>query len=356
MADDLGERTEQPTPKRLQDARRDGTIAKSMDLSSAVLLLAATLVVAIAFLPMLGRFKALLEAVLLGDTLGNPVDPAEAQTVIEFVAIAGARIALPVLLATALVAYLSHFFQVGWLFSLKIIQPNLAKLNPIAGFKRLAGVSGLFRAGMGIVKLAFVTVVVVLTIHQYADRIVVLAYLSPMGAMMSAAWMMMDLALRLLAVLLVLGVLDLLYQRWKHVRDLRMTKHQVKEEMKQTEGDPAVKRRRLRMQQQITMQRIASAVPRADVIVTNPEHISIAIQYDSEQMLAPMVVAKGADYVALRIRQLALVHRVPIVERPPLARALYRQVAVGGEIPPAFYHAVAEILAYVYRLGERRAG
>jgi flagellar biosynthetic protein FlhB len=161
---------------------------------------------------------------------------------------------------------------------------------------------------------------------------------------------MLDLALRVLAILLTLGVLDFMYQRWKHNRDLRMTKQQIKEEMKQSEGDPEVKRRRVRMQRQIAMQRISSAVPKADVIVTNPEHISIAIQYDSGSMNAPRVVAKGADYLALRIRHIAMQHGIPIVERKPLARALYKEVAVNQEVPPAFYKAVAEILAYVYRV------
>jgi flagellar biosynthetic protein FlhB len=135
-----------------------------------------------------------------------------------------------------------------------------------------------------------------------------------------------------------------------------MTKQQVKDEMRQSEGDPQVKRRRYRMQQQIAMQRIAAAVPRADVVVTNPDHVSVAISYESQRMNAPTVVAKGADFVALRIRQIALANSIPIVQRPPLARALYRQVAVGQEIPPDFYHAVAEILAYVYQLNGKMAG
>jgi flagellar biosynthetic protein FlhB len=145
-------------------------------------------------------------------------------------------------------------------------------------------------------------------------------------------------------------LIDFLYQRWKLNNDLRMTKQQVKEEMKQSEGDPEVKRRRMRMQQQIAMQRISTAVPKADVIVTNPEHISVAIQYDQATMRAPKVVAKGADFLAMRIRQIALQHDIPIVERKPLARALYKEVAINQEIPPAFYKAIAEILAYVYRL------
>lgn len=356
MAEDLGERSEQPTPKRLSDARQDGTIARSADLAGAVLLLAATLTLAIATLPMLSRFKSVIEAVLSGETLGNPVDPADAITVIEYVALAGARVGLPLLLVTALVAFLSQYFQVGWLFSPRILKPSLDKLNPIGGFKRLFNISALFKAIMSVVKVAAVVAVVALTIYQYRAQIVVLAYLSPMQCLGSGCMMMLDLALRVLALLLLLGVLDYIYQKWKHIQDLKMTKHQIKDEMKQTEGDPEVKRRRLRMQQQIAMQRISAAVPKADVIVTNPEHVSVAIQYDPERMNAPMVIAKGADFLALRIRQLALVNRVPIVERPPLARALYRQVAIGREVPPDFYHAVAEILAYVYRLSGRKAG
>lgn len=135
-----------------------------------------------------------------------------------------------------------------------------------------------------------------------------------------------------------------------------MTKHQVKDELKQTEGDPETKRRRMRMQQQISMQRVASAVPKADVVVTNPEHVSVAIQYDAERMNAPTVIAKGADYLALRIRQIALLRGIPVVQRPPLARALYRQMEVGQEVPPDFYKAVAEILAFVYQLNNRMAG
>ncbi len=356
MAEDLAERTEAPTPKRRQEARLDGTIARSADLSGSLMLLGATVMLAFAFFPMLSSFKIVMEAVLSGDTLGNPVDPAQARTVIEYVAVAAIRVGLPILLLTALMAFVIQYSQVGWLFSTRILKPSLNKLNPVSGFKRLFAISALFKAGMSVLKIAVVGSVVVVTVYQYRKEIVVLAYLSPLQCLSRTSWMMLDLAMRLLAVLLVLGVADYLYQRWKHTRDLRMTKHQIKDEMKQTEGDPQVKRRRLRMQQQIAMQRIAAAIPRADVVVTNPEHISIAIQYDADKMNAPTVIAKGADILALRIRQLALLNRIPIVERPPLARALYRQVAVGQEVPPDFYHTVAEILAYVYRLSGKMAG
>ncbi len=356
MPEDLGERTEQPTPKRRADARRDGTIARSQELSGALMLLAGTLMIAAAFYPMLGQFKGVIEAVLAGDKLGNPVDPREAKTVIDFVAVAAARIGTPLLLIMVAAAFVVQFAQVGWLFSPQMLRPKLSHLNPLSGLKRLVGLSGLFKTGLSIVKLAVVLVVVVITVYQYRRQIVVLPYLAPLQIVLGAAGMALNLALRLVAVLLLLGLADLIFQKWKHTQDLKMTKQQVKDEMRQTEGDPHVKRRRYRMQQQIAMQRIAAAVPRADVVVTNPEHVSVAITYEAERMSAPTVVAKGADFVALRIRQIALTNGIPIVQRPPLARALYRQVAVGREIPPDFYHAVAEILAYVYQLSGRMAG
>ncbi len=356
MAEDLGERTEMPTAKRRSDARREGNVPRSTDLSAALMLLVATVVVAVGTLPVLGHLRTVMETVLGGDALGSPLDPGQARAVIEYVAIATAWIAVPGLLIMAAAAYLSTFVQVGWLVSPRSLQPRLSQLNPLNGLKRLLGINGLVKAGLGIVKVAIVAVVAVGTILQYGREIALLAYLSPMQALASGGGMMLDLALRLLAVLIFLGLVDYLYQSWKHTQDLRMTRHEVKDELKQTEGDPQVKRRRLRMQQQIAMQRISSAVPKADVVVTNPEHVSVAIRYDAQRMNAPTVVAKGADYLALRIRQIALLNAVPIVQRPPLARALYRQVPVGREVPPDFYHAVAEVLAYVYRLSGRMAG
>jgi flagellar biosynthetic protein FlhB len=356
MAEDLGERTEDPTPKRRAEARREGNIARSQELSGALMLVAGTLLIAVAFFPMLGRFKSLIGAVLDDDMLGSPVATAEAKTVIDFVAISAARIGAPLLLVMFFAAFLVQFSQIGWLFSPQLLRPRLSQLNPLSGLKRLFGLSGLFKTGLAIVKTALVMIVVVLTVFQYSRQIVVLPYLAPLQIVLKASGLALNLALRLLAVLLFLGVLDLFYQKWKHTQDLKMTKQQVKDEMRQAEGDPHVKRRRYRMQQQIAMQRIAAAVPKADVVVTNPEHVSVAITYESDRMNAPTVVAKGADFVALRIRQIALANSIPIVERPPLARALYRQVAVGQEIPPDFYHAVAEILAYVYQLNGKMAG
>jgi flagellar biosynthesis protein FlhB len=356
MADDLGDRTEDATPKRRSEAREEGNVAKSHDLAGALMLLAITLALWATVMHMFGQGKVILGESLLNDALARPFDTTQAGEFASGLFLAALQIGAPLILLSWAAAALSHVVQIGWIFAPKAARPSFNKLNPLNGFKRIFGLSGLVKSSLDAVKVSVVIAIAVFSILNHASEIVVLPYLSPMEALGRTGEMMLQLALRVLAVLVVLGFLDFLYQRWKRQSDLKMTKQQVKDEMKQSEGDPEVKRRRMRIQRQIAMQRLSSAVPKADVIVTNPEHISIAIQYDVNAMGAPKVVAKGADYLALRIRQIAMQHGIPIIERKPLARALYKQVAVNQEIPPTFYKAVAEILAYVYRLNGKMAG
>jgi flagellar biosynthetic protein FlhB len=181
-----------------------------------------------------------------------------------------------------------------------------------------------------------------------------LAELEMMRMFSAACALVYALAVKLAVILLLLAFLDWAYQRWQRERDLRMSKQEIKEEYKRMEGDPLIKQRRARVARQLAMQRISQAVPKADVIVTNPTHFSIALQYDPKTMKSPKVVAKGADFMAMRIRQIAAIHGIPLVERKPLAQALYKSVEVGQEVPSQFYAAVAEVLAYVYRLSGRK--
>ena len=355
MADDLGDRTEEATPKRRAEAREEGNVAKSVDLAGALMLLTITLVLWGALTSMLGQGKDVIAQALSLPSLGDLLDAGNARDVVINLCAAGVRIAAPIILLFWAAAFLSQFAQIGWIFSTKAARPNFKKINPLSGFKRIFGLSGLVKSGLDAVKVSVVLATAGFTISEKADAIAVLPYLELVQSFAAAGDMMLTLALRVLAVLLTLGLLDFLYQRWKHSEDLKMTKQQVKDEMKQSEGDPEVKRRRIRIQRQIAMQRVSTAVPKADVIVTNPEHISVAIQYDAGNMNAPKVIAKGADFLAMRIRHIAMQHGIPIVERKPLARALYKQVAVNQEVPPEFYKAVAEILAYVYRLSGRAA-
>ncbi|MGI9013158.1 MAG: flagellar biosynthesis protein FlhB [Phycisphaerales bacterium] len=350
MAEDLGERTEDATPRKLQNARDEGNVAKSGDLAGAVMLLGVTLLLWAGLMPSLGSLKVYLGEELSINHIADLIVVEASADAAASAFMAAVMVAGPLLCVAWLVAWLSHFMQVGWLFTTKPLEPKLSKLNPISGLKRVVGIAAVVKAGMDSSKVAVVCIVVVISITGMMNDLVALPGMTMMQALGAIGWMMFDLALRILAVLLFLGILDLAYQRWKHQRDLRMSRTEVKDEMRQTEGDPETRKRRMRMQQQIAMQRLRSDVPKADVIVTNPEHISIAIQYDADSMHAPKVVAKGQEYVALRIRQIALMHGIPIVERKPLARMLFRTVKVGQEVPPSVYQAIAEVLAYVYRL------
>jgi len=353
--DDLGEKTEAPTPKRLREAREKGQVPKSQDLSG-VILLGGALVLIIVMAPMIGEmFASITRRALTGSLASGPltVDSMRVGAYLGFGEIA--RIMVPVLLITMLIAYLSQFVQIGAVLASDPITPKLDRLSPIQGVKRIYGRRGLMKALINTLKLALLIVVSVLVIGAQLSTVASLPRLPAAHAAMTVARLALLIAFTLLAVLLILAIIDLIYQRWQHEQDNKMTKQQVKDERKTMEGDPQLKGRRLQMGREIVMQQIGASVPDADVIVTNPTHFSVAIKYDPDAMSAPRVTAKGADLVALRIRQLARTNDVPIVERAPLARALYWGVRVGQEIAHEHYEAVAEILAYVYRLDEGAA-
>jgi flagellar biosynthesis protein FlhB len=352
MAEDLGEKSEQATPKRLQEAREEGNIAKSADLAGAVKLAAMTTLIGFTGVALTQGLQRVLENSLGAVAQGGP-ETAYDEAVSLFGSIG--RSTAPILIVAWVVSYLSYFLQIGWLLTTKPMQPDIGRLHPMKGFRRLFGAAALAKTGMDVLKLATVLSVATIVALGMAPQIVTLPLLEPLQNLGAVGGMVFRLAMTIVVLLLILGVADFLYQKWKYSRDMRMSKQEVKEEFRQSEGDPEVKRRRMRMQQQMAMQRLSSSVPKADVIVTNPEHLSIAIAYKPGEMNAPRVVAKGADFVAIRIRQIALQHGIPILERKPLARALYKDVQVGQEIPESFYKAVAEILAYVYRLKGKAA-
>lgn len=355
MAEDLGERTEDPTAKRMSEARERGQVAKSQDLSSAFLLLGALFVLAFLGGTMLERMGAFLRAGLetgIVESVGAGLSP------IESLVGALRRVgftAAPILLTMFVIAYVAHAAQIGWLFSPKAIRFNLEKLNVFKGMGKLVARRNWVRGGVNIVKLGAVTAIATTVIKSEYDRVMTMPLLTAPGVFALTGDLVLKLALWLLLALIVIGVIDFAYQRWQHKQDLRMHKHEVKDERRSTEGDPQVKARRLKMAREIAMQRLRADVPKADVVVTNPTHYAIALKYDGATMRAPKVVAKGADFIALQIRQIAAAHGVPIIERPALARALYRNVEIGREIPHEQYEAVAEVLAYVYRLEGRAA-
>lgn len=349
MAEELGERTELPTGKRLNEARNRGQVAKSQDLGSALDLTAAVLLVVLGGGAAIAGLASLVRRVLEGQVPGDPLNPASLDALFLWTAIEAAKIIAPALLVMVAVGFVGNIVQVGWHITTHPLHPKIERLNPWAGLKKLFNARSLMKTGMNIVKLFVVVTVAALVIAKDLPMIAALPGLGVAQGLFKAALIGGELAAWLLAIFLVLGLIDFVYQRWRHTHDLMMTRQEIKEERRDVDGDPEVKSRRLRMARDIAMQRIRQEVPRADVIVTNPTHFSVALRYD-ETMRAPRIVAKGADDLAYRIREIAIANGVPIVERPPLARALFWGVEVGQEIKPQFYEAVAEVLAYVYRL------
>lgn len=354
MAEDMGERTEAPTERRRTEARNRAQVAKSQDLAAIVALGAAIAIVAAFGGRVLDDMRHVMRASLEGSAPGSAFDIsairpftlsllwAVAPTVAIFMACAFA------------VAAVGHVIQVGWLFTTYPLQPKLERLNPINGFGRLFSVRNLVKTFFSSLKLAVVIAAAWMVIQGQLDTLAQAAHLPVAQGLMLIGEACMRLALILAAVFLVIALADFVYQRWQHNKDLKMTKHQVKDERRSMDGDPEFKQQRLRRALELMQQRIGQAVPRADVIITNPTHFAVALEYRSEKMKAPRVTAKGADLLALRMRQLARLADVPIVERPPLARALYYGIDVGQEIRAEHYEAVAEVLAFVYRIDSRQ--
>ena len=352
MADEFGDKTEAPTPKRRQEAREQGNIARSPDLTAALVLLGALLLVQWQGPSLVAALRGIAEQVFSLDVLGDH-DPASVSGLLVNVGSVLARAMAPLLLGVALVAILANLAQVGFFLSAKRLEPNLKSLSPINGIKRiLGGGNGWMQLAMNLAKVTLVTLVAFSAVQDRLAQILTAQTLSLMQIFGLSAEVIYAIALRLTIVLLLLAILDYLWQRYRTERKLKMTKQEVRDELKRMEGDPLIKQRRRQIALQRAMQRIRTAVPTADVVVTNPTEYAVALKYE-EGMTAPRVVAKGRGYIAQTIREIARETGPPILERPPLARALWRLVEVGQEIPEQFYAAVAEILAYVYELTGR---
>lgn len=264
-----------------------------------------------------------------------------------------AWILVPILLLAAMFTLIANLAQVGWSMSLTPLMPDLNRLNPVNGFGRLFDLRALVRLGLSSLKMVAVGAVAAITLWQMHTGVLYAAQLGTEPLVGYTGQVVYTLCLRLAFVLLVLAILDYAWQRYQFEQDLKMTKEEVKEEYRRMEGDPHIKHRRRQVQMQMAMHRMRYDVPKADVVITNPTHLAIAIKYDAQTMAAPRVLAKGEGYMAQMIRQIAIENRIPIIERKPLAQALYKVVEAGQEIPKEFYKAIAEVLAYVYEISGR---
>jgi len=265
-----------------------------------------------------------------------------------------ARAFIPIIGVAMVVGVVVNLLQVGVMFTAEPLAPNWARINPVNGFVRLFSRRAVVEGTKMLLKVLLIGWLAFSAVRADAAMLLRTGEIDPLMVLMLVGQLLYKVAWRVGLAMLVLAVLDYAFQRYEYEKSLRMTKEEVKQELKQTEGDPLVRSRVRARQQAMARRRMMQAVPKADVVVTNPTHYAVALQYDASKMTAPTVVAKGMNLIARRIREIALQHHVPIVENPPLAQSLYRTVEVGQQIPPALYEAVAQVLAYVYRL--RRPG
>jgi flagellar biosynthetic protein FlhB len=354
MADDRGERTEQPSRRRLGEARERGQVPRSVEAGPAVAVLAAAGFLTWSGAAWLAGLGALLP-MTLGALPSTPWTTAQAEAfgwrmIQQFIALAG-----PPILTFAVCKVAVNVLQVGFVFSLQPLAPNFGKLNPLTGLKGLLGTRALIDLARAALKLALFGLVAYTTISTGLVTLLSSAPgADPRTSLALVGSLVTTLLWRLGAVHLALAAVDYGYQRWSHRRGLRMTREEVKEEAKQAEGDPAIRARFKSLHRQYAMRRMMQDVATADVVVTTPTNYAVALRYDAAAMKAPTVIAKGVRLVALEIRDRATAAGVPIVEHEPLEQALYKAVPVGAEIPSALYLTVAEILAYVRSLGRRR--
>lgn len=349
MAEFAGEKSFEATPHRREEAREQGQVVFSHDLGSAALLLLGAFV-----LMMLGGALVQFCTQLLRHQLETPTNLQAAQE--DFVAewlhigLSLAAVLLPILGLVMLGGVLSNVFQVGLLWLPDRIMPDISRINPASGLKRIFSLAGTARLGFGLFKVLLVGITAVVVLWLRWDEVIRSTGLDTPQLAKFLASISLSTVLWIGFVLVLLAIFDYGLQWWKFEQDLRMTHQEVREEMKNIQGDPQVISRRRAIQRQMVLNRISSSVPKADVVVTNPTELAIAIQYDPQEMAAPVVVAKGAGVLAQRIRRLALENNIPVVERKPLAQLLYKEVDIGKPVPVDSYAAVAEVLAYVYQL------
>ncbi|GGG80675.1 flagellar biosynthesis protein FlhB [Paenibacillus radicis (ex Gao et al. 2016)] len=346
------EKTEKATPKKKQDARKKGQVSKSAELPSSFILL----FVFAGFAMIGGYFKERIMGMfwhLFNDQLTMELSEGNVRVLFKELAIDMIVILAPIFSIVIIVAIVGNVMQFGFLLTGEPLKPKFSKLNPLNGFKQIFSPRSLVEFAKSITKLLIIGLLVYQTIAGQWNRILLLPHLSIEQIFNFAAGLTVNLGIKIGSVLVIVAFLDYMYQRYEHAKNLRMSKQDIKDEHKKVEGDPLIKGKIRERQRRMAMQRMMQEVPKADVVITNPTHFAIALQYDATKMEAPLIIAKGMDHIALKIREVAKEHGVITMENKPLARALYERADIGDSIPADLFQAVAEVLAHVYKLKGR---
>lgn len=347
--DDPAQKTEEPTPKKLREAREKGQVAVSREINNWVMLAAIGVVIALMAGNILSGFTLYLRRFIANPHMFS-TDPAALGDILQFSVLKSGQILFFPLVLLVVLAFLSGFAQTGPLATTEQMKPKLEKLSPLKGFKKIFGVKGLVEFAKGVAKLFTVTFlawIVLRPIIKGGEGMVGLDWVIMLKNLKSEV---LQLLFAVLIVMLFVAIFDFIIQKQQLNKQLRMSKQEIKDEYKQTEGDPHVKARLRELRVQKARQRMMQKVPSADVVITNPTHFAVALEYKQDSMQAPVLLAKGQDKVAFRIREMAEEHEVPIVENPPLARALHATVELDEEIPEEHYKAVAEVISFIYSL------
>ncbi|RJP35531.1 MAG: flagellar biosynthesis protein FlhB [Candidatus Omnitrophota bacterium] len=346
------EKTEPATGRKRSRAREEGNVSKSQELNTAILLIAGV----IAFYFYAEHFYgSVMEAIVYYLDHVGEIDISE-EGVHAFLLEFGLRILTilaPFYIIFVVVAIVINLAQVGFMFTLKKLTPDLKKLNPIKGLAKFVSIRSQVELLKSIAKMFIIAPVMISSVYYSIPGMMGLVTEELKDFLIHLGYRALDVAVKALIIMLILAIIDYIYQRWQFERDLKMTKQEVKQESKDVQGDPQIKARIRSIQFEMARKRMMEEVPEAEVVVTNPTEYAIALKYESEDMPAPQVVAKGKHLLARRIKEIAVEHDIPIVENRVLAQSLYKLVEVGGYIPPEMYQAVAEVLAYVYRLNNR---
>ena len=354
MAEQQGqEKTEAPTEKKRRESREEGQVAFSKELSSAALLAGIVLTLVATSPLILDAFRELMTRIFRQMASADELTINSVYTLSREIVSTMLPAFTPFLMVIIFVAIFSSVLQVGVQITFKAIAPKFSKLSPLTGIKRLFSSQSLADFLKSMAKMIIVGFVGYLTYMEKISELNGLSVSTPEAILKYNFTVVAEIAGKILLAMVAIAIFDYFYQRWHHEQQMMMTKQEVKEETKQTEGDPQLKARIRQIQREMSNARMMQEVPKADALIVNPTHFSVAVLYDRDVMVAPEVTAKGADHMALRMRTIARENNVPILERPELARDLYANVEIGEDIPERFYKAIAEILAFVYRLRKR---
>ncbi|WP_164215473.1 flagellar biosynthesis protein FlhB [Virgibacillus sp. YIM 98842] len=344
-----GEKTEKATPKKRQDERRKGKVAKSQDVNTAILLLFAFMIL-VTFGPFMKDSMTALYTHTFTEFIHWEVTENTVQHIFTGAAAEAAKMLAPIMLVAIVAVFGSNLLQIGFLFTTEPLKFDLKKIDPIKGAKRIFSIRALVELLKSLFKIVFIGAITFMVIWIYKDEMMMLSFKTAESAMAFFGRVTAIMGIAATIALLFLSVFDYAYQRYDFEKNMRMSKQDIKDEYKNIEGDPLIKSKLKEKQRQMAASRMMSEVPNADVVITNPTHFAVAIKYDEEKAAAPYIVAKGIDEIALKIKEAAKANNVATVENRPLARSLYSAIEIGDVIPEDFFQAVAEILAYVYKL------